>query len=234
MTALETELEAASAAILRESCMPVLETERLVLRVPRFEDVPAVVALANDRRIAEMTANLPHPYAAKDAENWIANAWTSQDHPLLITPQGQRRAHRCDGLRDARHRRSRNRLLARHAHWGRGYATEAARAVVDHLFTDRAAEAVAARAGSSIRPRAGHRALRLPSGSAPASPARACWRARCRSTSSASTARSGPASSLARPDPAALRAEGRRGLPGVSLVLQPPAGTTGGVRGRTG
>ena len=40
----------------RESSIPVLETERLVLRAPQPEDTKAVVALASDRRVAENTA----------------------------------------------------------------------------------------------------------------------------------------------------------------------------------
>jgi RimJ/RimL family protein N-acetyltransferase len=146
MTALETELEGRCGGELLESCMPVLETERLVLRVPRFEDVPSVVALANDRRIAEMTANLPHPYAAKDAENWIANAWTSQDHPLLITLKTNGALVGATGFVMPELGDPEIGYWLGTAHWGRGYATEAARAVVDHLFTDRGAEAVAARA----------------------------------------------------------------------------------------
>lgn len=146
MTALETELEGRCGGELLESCMPVLETERLVLRVPRFEDVPSVVALANDRRIAEMTANLPHPYAVKDAETWIANAWTSQDHPFLITLKSNGALVGATGFVMPELGDPEIGYWLGTAHWGRGYATEAARAVVDHLFTDRAAEAVAARA----------------------------------------------------------------------------------------
>ena len=44
------------------ACSPVLETERLVLRAPRPGDAKAVAALTNDRRIAENTARIPHPY----------------------------------------------------------------------------------------------------------------------------------------------------------------------------
>src|SRR3954470_20781133 len=56
---------------LAESCIAVLETKRLVLRAPRLEDAKAIAALANDRRIAENTARIPHPYRASDAESWI-------------------------------------------------------------------------------------------------------------------------------------------------------------------
>ncbi len=45
----------------REGCIPVLETERLILRAPHLEDANAVAMLANDRRVAEKTARLPPP-----------------------------------------------------------------------------------------------------------------------------------------------------------------------------
>ena len=59
---------------LAESCIAVLETKRLVLRAPQLVDGKAVAALANDRRIAENTARIPHPYRLPDAESWIAGA----------------------------------------------------------------------------------------------------------------------------------------------------------------
>ena len=45
-----------------EGSIPVLETKRLALRAPRLGDAKTVATLANDRRIAENTARIPHPY----------------------------------------------------------------------------------------------------------------------------------------------------------------------------
>ena len=71
MTCLDLE-----ARTYREGCIPVLETERLMLRAPKLEDAKHVAALANDKRIAENTRRLPHPYARSDAEDFIATANT--------------------------------------------------------------------------------------------------------------------------------------------------------------
>ena len=48
-----------------------LLTERLVMRKPREDDIPALVELANNRRIAEMLARLPHPYTETEARAFI-------------------------------------------------------------------------------------------------------------------------------------------------------------------
>ena len=53
-----------STPTLREASRCVLETERLTLRRPTLADVKAIAHLANDRRIAENTRRLPHPYSA--------------------------------------------------------------------------------------------------------------------------------------------------------------------------
>jgi RimJ/RimL family protein N-acetyltransferase len=55
----------------RERSIPVLETERLTLRAPCHEDVKAIAALANDRRIAENTTRIPYPYRIADAEQFV-------------------------------------------------------------------------------------------------------------------------------------------------------------------
>src|SRR6201985_2944245 len=57
----------------RGHSIPVLETKRLTLRAPRHEDVKAIAVLANDRRIAENTTRIPHPYRLADAEEFVAN-----------------------------------------------------------------------------------------------------------------------------------------------------------------
>src|SRR5258708_31483451 len=50
-----------------EGSTPVLETARLVLRAPRFEDAKSVATLASDRRVAKNTTRIPHPYTVADA-----------------------------------------------------------------------------------------------------------------------------------------------------------------------
>ena len=98
----------------REGSTPVLETERLVLRAPRLEDAKAVVTLASDRRVAENTARIPHPYRLADAGEWISSVGTDGGkHTFLITLDehaGRRLRHR-----PARRSNTGTRLLARRA-----------------------------------------------------------------------------------------------------------------------
>jgi hypothetical protein len=61
-----TLLESHSGAILQDSSRPVLQTRRLMLRGLRPEDAAAVAPLADDRRIAENTAQIPHPLYVAD------------------------------------------------------------------------------------------------------------------------------------------------------------------------
>src|SRR6201990_3117922 len=56
---------------LREACPCVLETERLSLRSPTLADVKAIARLANDRRIAENTRRLSHPYLQDHAIEFV-------------------------------------------------------------------------------------------------------------------------------------------------------------------
>src|SRR3954447_23434978 len=82
MTCLETRPPTALA----ERLLAVLETQRLVLRAPQLGDAKAIAALANDKRVAENTARIPHPYRVADAESWIVAAGaTLEGETYLIT-----------------------------------------------------------------------------------------------------------------------------------------------------
>ncbi len=140
----------------RESSIPVLETERLVLRAPRLEDAKAVVALASDRRVAENTARIPHPYRMSDALEWITSVTGEVGkQTFLITLAGTPIGACGIDLREASTPELGYWIGA--AHWGQGFATEAARAVIDHAFTELGHEAL--QAGARVSNPASRRVL---------------------------------------------------------------------------
>ena len=121
--------------VLQESCRVVLETERLVLRRPTLADVKAIARLANDRRIAQNTARIPHPYAVSDAEvfvNFVAQQ--PQDTNFLITRDGE--VFGGVGIDLSRSATPEIGYWLGVPFWGQGYATEAARAVIDYAFEE--------------------------------------------------------------------------------------------------
>ncbi len=118
----------------REGSIPVLETKRLVLRAPHLGDAKSMVALANDRRIAENTARIPHPYRTADAENFINGANKGGDAIFLITLRDKTAIGAC-GVSTLDEQAELGYWLGV-PHWGKGYATEALHAVIDYAFTD--------------------------------------------------------------------------------------------------
>ncbi|WP_434340809.1 GNAT family N-acetyltransferase [Motilimonas cestriensis] len=50
---------------------PDIETNRLILRPFRLSDGDRVAQLAGEKAIADMTANIPHPYKPEMAVDWI-------------------------------------------------------------------------------------------------------------------------------------------------------------------
>ena len=129
----------------RERSIPVLETERLVLRAPRLGDVKSVAALANDRRIAENTARIPHPYRIADAEDFISAANLGSEIVFVITLRNGAVIGGCGYTQVDRHPPEIGYWLGV-KHWGKGYATEAVRAMIDHIFADTDSDAIQAAA----------------------------------------------------------------------------------------
>jgi RimJ/RimL family protein N-acetyltransferase len=131
-----TVLDRIAPETLRERSIPVLETERLTLRPPRLEDAKAVASLANDRRIAENTLRIPHPYALDDAQAFLtaANA-TDEETVFLITARAGAVLGAC-GIATLDGETHEIGYWLGVPFWGKGYATEAARALIDHAFGD--------------------------------------------------------------------------------------------------
>jgi len=130
-----TLLEPTQTEALQAARSPVLKTRRLVLRAPVPGDARALAALMNDRRIAENTARVPHPYTLKDAETFIDSVTGGSELSFLVTLSDGRVIGGC-GIATLRADGPEIGYAIGVAHWGHGYATEAARAVIDHAFRD--------------------------------------------------------------------------------------------------
>ncbi|MBW8903779.1 MAG: GNAT family N-acetyltransferase [Bradyrhizobium sp.] len=118
---------------LREASPCVLETERLLLRRPTLADVKAIARLANDGRIAENTRRLPHPYTRDHAIDFVrATANDSSETVFLI--EKDRSPIGMTGIDWRKPEAPELGYWLGFAHWGQGYGTEAARAVIDFAF----------------------------------------------------------------------------------------------------
>lgn len=117
----------------------LLHTPRLWLRPLELADAPAVQCLASDKEIASTTLSIPHPYPDGAAEEWISGHLETLE--------------RGEGIVFGAFERARGELVGAcglttrqpgataeigywigRPFWGRGYATEAARAVATYGF----------------------------------------------------------------------------------------------------
>ena len=120
---------------LRETSSCVLETERLTLRRPTLADVKAIARLANDRRIAENTRRLPHPYSQDDAIEFV-RATANENRGTVFLIESELTPIGVVGVdwRDPDAPELGYWLGVEH--WGRGFATEAARGAIDFFFEE--------------------------------------------------------------------------------------------------
>lgn len=113
---------------------PVLTTERLVLRHPRDDDIPAIIAIAGDLDVARRLARIPHPYGEADARFFLDEV-VPRELVWVLTARTPARVVGVAGLAPSEHGgvAELGYYLAP-AYWGQGLATEAARAILDFGF----------------------------------------------------------------------------------------------------
>jgi [ribosomal protein S5]-alanine N-acetyltransferase len=128
-----------ASALTADAPIPVLRTERLVLRPFELRDAPDVERLAGAREVADTTLTIPHPYPTGGGAMWIAThgpAWTAR---TIATYAVADRA--TDALLGAAgimlsmpHSRGELGYWIGMPYWNRGYCTEAVRALMAFGF----------------------------------------------------------------------------------------------------
>ncbi len=117
---------------------PSLTTSRLVLRPFVIGDAATVQRLAGAREVADTTLSVPHPYEDGMAEAWIAThapAFARGETATFAVTGFSAGLIGAISLRiQQAHRRAELGYWIGMPHWGRGYATEAAKAVIQFGF----------------------------------------------------------------------------------------------------
>jgi RimJ/RimL family protein N-acetyltransferase len=117
-----------------------LESDRLLLRPPHAADISSLVPLIGDWDVAKNLSRVPHPYAQKDAQDYLVRA---ADSRARGTDYGFAILRKWDGvfvgscgvhLRVGGHFEL-GYWLGK-PFWGHGYATEAARRLASFAFRD--------------------------------------------------------------------------------------------------
>jgi RimJ/RimL family protein N-acetyltransferase len=111
----------------------VIETARLVIRPPGEGDRGAIVAEVNDFAVAGMLAKVPYPYRLADADAFLRSIKRDDRRSLALSITSDRRVIGGIGLSEIGTGTEFGYWLGR-SHWGRGYATEAGRAFLAHVF----------------------------------------------------------------------------------------------------
>lgn len=116
---------------------PTLRTERLLLRPFVQDDIPELLPLIGAREVAATTRRIPHPYTQAHAEEYVKASQQGDEINLAIVRKSDMRLVGGGILRpDTDHQHAEVGYWIGVPYWGNGYATEAARALVQYAFEE--------------------------------------------------------------------------------------------------
>ncbi len=109
-----------------------MKTQRLTLRSLDARDAARIAALGGDWDVAHMTGRIPFPYSEDAASHWLTGL--ANGEVVYGIEHGGDLIGLCGFTREPDGTADMGYWIGR-PYWGRGYATEAARALMTHGFT---------------------------------------------------------------------------------------------------
>ncbi len=109
-----------------------MRSQRLSYRPLNVRDAGRVAVLAGDWDVARMTSRIPHPYSLIDADLWIASIG---DDEFVRGVEQDGTLIGAIGYIAADARQAEIGYWIGKPWWGHGYATEAARTLIDYCFS---------------------------------------------------------------------------------------------------
>jgi len=108
-----------------------MRSQRLTYRPVEAHDASRITALAGEWDVARMTSRIPHPYSLLDADLWIASIATGE---FVRGVEYDGNLIGAVGFLEVEHAQAEIGYWIGKPWWGNGYATEAARALMDYCF----------------------------------------------------------------------------------------------------
>jgi len=105
----------------------------LLLRAPAIADAVRISLLAGDLEVASMTGTIPHPYSEEMAADWIRSHKDGEEGVAFAIDLGGALIG-CVGYRAYDEVHAEMGYWLGKPYWGFGFATEAARALIRHVF----------------------------------------------------------------------------------------------------
>ena len=118
---------------------PELQTERLILNQPKWDDVPTIVSYAGNIKIVENTRSMPYPYHEEDAISWIhmVNTGFKDKDQFIFALRLKSKNEFIGGVGlslDVRNNRAELGYWIAVPFWNQGYATEAVSEILKFGF----------------------------------------------------------------------------------------------------
>lgn len=137
----------------------VLETDRLYLRPFTVDDADRVQSIVADKRIADVTANIPYPYPEGAALSWItASLDNFQQGKNIVYAVVSKDIDQIIGTMNLKLKSDNEAELGYWFgadYWGKGYCTEAGKALVPYGFAELGLRRIMAR-HLTINPNSGN------------------------------------------------------------------------------